>query len=50
MKIVEKPKLVKINKIRVDAKNVKTFFLDFKESAKPGQFVMLWLPGVDEKT
>jgi len=49
MKIVEKPKLVKINKIRVDAKNVKTFFLDFKESAKPGQFVMLWLPGVDEK-
>ena len=28
--------------------NVKTFFLDKKINCKPGQFFMVWLPGVDE--
>ncbi|MFH0832202.1 MAG: dihydroorotate dehydrogenase electron transfer subunit [Candidatus Aenigmatarchaeota archaeon] len=32
-----------------EAKNVRTFFLDKKIDAMPGQFVMVWLPGINEK-
>lgn len=32
-----------------EADNVKTFIFDKKIIAKPGQFVMLWLPGISEK-
>ncbi len=39
----------KITDIVDEANNVKTFVLDKKILAKPGQFVMLWLPGVSEK-
>jgi dihydroorotate dehydrogenase electron transfer subunit len=39
----------KIIDIVDEANNVKTFVLDKKILAKPGQFVMLWLPGVSEK-
>jgi len=28
---------------------VKTFWFDFSLQSKPGQFVMLWVPGVDQK-
>lgn len=28
---------------------VKTLYFDYSLSAKPGQFVMLWLPGIGEK-
>jgi dihydroorotate dehydrogenase electron transfer subunit len=39
-----------IRDIRVDSRHVRTFELDMElEDAEPGQFVMLWLPGVDEK-
>jgi len=43
------PKTVKIRRIVNENKRVKTFFLDIDIKAKPGQFIMLWLPGVDEK-
>jgi dihydroorotate dehydrogenase electron transfer subunit len=38
-----------IIEIMDEANNVKTFLLDNKIVAKPGQFVMVWLPGISEK-
>ncbi len=43
------PKIFKIKKIRKDAPNINTYILDGGYNSLPGQFVMLWLPGVDEK-
>ncbi len=43
------PKLVKIKKIVDENEKVKTFFLDTKLDVKPGQFIMVWIKGVDEK-
>ena len=41
---------VRIKEVKVETPNIKTFF--FKDrlcsNAKPGQFVMVWIPGVDE--
>ncbi len=39
----------KITDIIDEARGVKTFFFDFDIDAKPGNFVMVWLPGVSEK-
>ena len=48
-------KTVKINRIMNDCEGVKTFVFNMKkgnsknyELPKPGQFVMIWVPGVDE--
>lgn len=46
---MEIPKVVKIKRIITENPIVKTFFLDKKFDSKPGQFFMVWLPGVDEK-
>lgn len=46
---MEIPQIVKVKKIIEENKTVKTFFLDRKINCKPGQFFMVWLPGVDEK-
>ena len=44
------PEIVAIQEIRVETRTIRTFVLDAEiEDAQPGQFVMLWLPGVDEK-
>lgn len=44
------PQMVSIREIRVESRRVRTFVLDMAlPEARPGQFVMLWLPGVDEK-
>ena len=45
-----KPRMVKVEKVMVENSTVKTiFFRDGKCSmAEPGQFVMVWIPGVDE--
>ncbi len=40
---------VEIKKVVRETKNIKTFRLDLDLSALPGQFVMLWVPGYDEK-
>ncbi|WP_423793092.1 dihydroorotate dehydrogenase electron transfer subunit [Methanocaldococcus indicus] len=41
--------ICKIKKIIDENERVKTFVIDKKFNFKPGQFAMLWIPGVDEK-
>ncbi len=44
------PQMVSIRDVQVESRRVRTFILDMAlPEAQPGQFVMLWLPGVDEK-
>ncbi len=44
------PQTVPIRDIRNETRTVRTFVLDAElPEVEPGQFVMLWLPGVDEK-
>jgi len=43
------PKTYRIKNIRQETEQVRTFTFDGSLGAKPGQFVMVWLPGVDEK-
>ncbi len=46
---LERPQIVEITKSTNEAEGIKTIFLKSQLQAEPGQFVMLWLPGVDEK-
>jgi dihydroorotate dehydrogenase electron transfer subunit len=47
---VSLPQTVRIREIRDDTRTIRTFVLDADvPQAEPGQFIMLWLPGVDEK-
>jgi dihydroorotate dehydrogenase electron transfer subunit len=47
---VDLPQTVAIREIREDTHTIHTFVLDAKAAkAEPGQFIMLWLPGQDEK-
>ena len=39
----------KIVSIKEETPRVKTFTLDCSVAAKPGQYVMLWMPGINEK-
>jgi len=44
------PQTVPIREIRDETRAIRTFVLDAQApTAEPGQFIMLWLPGVDEK-
>jgi dihydroorotate dehydrogenase electron transfer subunit len=44
------PQVVRIREIRDETRTVRTFVLEATlPETQPGQFVMLWLPGVDEK-
>ncbi len=43
------PQAMAIAQIRDENARTKTFVLDGRLEAAPGQFVMAWLPGVDEK-
>jgi dihydroorotate dehydrogenase electron transfer subunit len=44
------PEVVVIKEMWDETRTIRTFVLDAAlEDARPGQFVMLWLPGVDEK-
>lgn len=49
MSDVDYPVGVRIKEVISETHDVKTFALDKEISAKPGQFVMAWIPGVDEK-
>ena len=49
MEKTELPQIVKIIKITDENSKVRTFFFDRKIKSAPGQFVMVWLPEVDEK-
>ncbi|HIQ32032.1 MAG TPA: dihydroorotate dehydrogenase electron transfer subunit [Methanothermococcus okinawensis] len=46
---MERPQICEIEEIVVETPSVKTFILDRKFKFRPGQFAMVWLPGVDEK-
>lgn len=41
--------IARINKIIRETERIKTFILDLKVKAIPGQFGMFWIPDVDEK-
>ena len=41
-------KTYKVAEIREESPGVKSFFFGFKEPCEPGQFLMVWVPGVDE--
>ena len=44
------PEIVTIEEIWDETRTIRTFVLDAEVAdAEPGQFVMLWLPGIDEK-
>jgi dihydroorotate dehydrogenase electron transfer subunit len=44
------PQTIRICEIRDETRTIRTFVLDAEvPEAEPGQFIMLWLPGVDEK-
>lgn len=46
---IDTPKTAKILEKREEAKDIYTYVLDMSVGGEPGQFVMLWLPGIDEK-
>ena len=43
------PKAVVVKKVIVENFKTKSFVTEEKISAQPGQFIMVWLPGVAEK-
>lgn len=45
----EKPKIVEVTKVVDEAEGIKSIILPYSLNAKPGQFAMIWLPGVDAK-
>ena len=45
----EMPKMMEISEIRKEAKGQTSYFFKETFDCKPGQFIMIWLPRVDEK-
>ena len=43
------PQMMEISKIVQEGKDQKSFFFKHSLDCKPGQFVMVWIPGMDEK-
>ena len=43
------PQMLEISKIIQEGKGQKSFFFRHSFDCKPGQFVMVWVPGLDEK-
>jgi len=43
-------RIVKVHRVKAETRNVKTIFFEDElcASAEPGQFLMVWIPGVDE--
>ncbi|MFH1291950.1 MAG: dihydroorotate dehydrogenase electron transfer subunit [bacterium] len=46
---MDQPKHIKITEIVDENPQVKTFYFDYQLKSQPGQFVMLWIPGIDQK-
>lgn len=42
------PKITKILDAKTENREVKTFMFEYLEKVDPGQFFMIWIPGVDE--
>ena len=49
MNKITQPTIVTVSDIINESADYKTFIFDYELTAKPGQYVMLWLPGVDLK-
>jgi dihydroorotate dehydrogenase electron transfer subunit len=47
--MIEQPTMVKICDIREESPSVKTLFFESEMPFKPGQFIMVWIPLLDEK-
>src|SRR3989338_2226555 len=45
----EIPRLMEISEIVSEGKGQKSFFFSQSIECRPGQFIMVWLPDVDEK-
>ncbi|MFH0820382.1 MAG: dihydroorotate dehydrogenase electron transfer subunit [Candidatus Peregrinibacteria bacterium] len=45
---MSQPLILKIKKVIQETPNLKTYVFEHGLNAKPGQFVMVWMPGVDE--
>lgn len=45
----EQPMMLPIADIVQETENVKTFFFNVELHSKPGQFVIMWIPRIDEK-
>jgi len=45
----DKPLILAIQKVITENARVKSFSFDYDFPGKPGQFVMVWIPGYDEK-
>jgi dihydroorotate dehydrogenase electron transfer subunit len=46
---MEKPNIAEVHKVEKEAEETRTIFIKHDMKARPGQFVMVWIPGVDEK-
>jgi len=46
---MEKPIIVEIEKTIDEADGIRTIFIKHAMDAKPGQFIMVWIPEIDEK-
>jgi len=42
------PEIVSIESIKSENKTIKTITFPYKKPTKPGQFFMIWIPGIDE--
>ena len=49
--MTEKPQMVEVKKVERETAEHQTFYFEFDKcnKVKPGQFLMVWIPGVDEK-
>ena len=45
----QQPVMIRLAKKKVENKCFATLFFNHKLTFRPGQFIMLWIPGVDEK-
>ncbi|MCP4001985.1 MAG: hypothetical protein GY727_13835, partial [Gammaproteobacteria bacterium] len=45
----EQPVMIKIDKVIEECNGTKSFIFKHKLDYEPGQFIMVWLPGIDEK-
>lgn len=43
------PRMMEISEIVDEASEQKSFFFSHQMECRPGQFIMVWLPGIDEK-
>ncbi|MBS3135897.1 dihydroorotate dehydrogenase electron transfer subunit [Candidatus Woesearchaeota archaeon] len=45
----EMPSMHSVSRVIQEAHSIRTIFINGKIESKPGQFIMVWLPGIEEK-